>query len=182
MNQRTQGFLWLAGFVATIPAANYLIQHVGTQCIANGPCLVPVLPGVMAPSGVLMVGLALVLRDLVHSTLGGRWALLAIVLGAGLSAFLAPPALVLASAVAFLFSEMADFAVYAPMRGRWPAGAMLASGVAGAIVDSVLFLFIAFGSLQFVSGQIVGKLWMSVIAAILLRTVIGARQRSASVA
>ena len=164
------GPLCLAAFIATIPAANYLIQHVGVTCVPNGPCLVPVLPGLMAPSGVLMVGLALVLRDLVHSTLGGRWALYAIVTGTALSAFLAPPALVIASAVAFLASELADLAIYAPMRERWPAGAMLASGVAGAVVDSVLFLFIAFGSLQYAPGQVVGKLWMSVIAAVILRT------------
>jgi uncharacterized PurR-regulated membrane protein YhhQ (DUF165 family) len=156
-------------FIATIPAANYLIQHVGTTCVPDGPCLVPVLPGLMAPSGVLVVGLALVLRDMVHSALGVRWAFFAIVAGAALSSLLAPPALVLASVVAFLLSETADLLVYAPLRERWPSSAVLASGVAGAVVDSCLFLFIAFGSLQYVTGQVVGKLWMSVAAALLLR-------------
>src|SRR5262245_60609906 len=110
-------YVWLAGFIATIPAANYLIQHVGVTCVPSGPCLVPVLPGLMAPSGVLMIGLAFVLRDMVHSTLGVRWAMAAIIAGAGLSGLLAPPALVIASATAFLVSEVADLAVYAPMRG-----------------------------------------------------------------
>jgi uncharacterized PurR-regulated membrane protein YhhQ (DUF165 family) len=118
-----------------------------------------------------MIGLALVLRDAVHSTLGARWSIFAILAGAALSAGLAPASLVIASGVAFLFSEIADLAVYAPMRKRYPASAVLASGLVGAIVDSVLFLAIAFGSLQFVAGQIVGKVWMSILAAFTLKTI-----------
>ena len=175
------GYLWLAGFIATIPAANYLIQHIGVTCVPNGPCLVPVLPGLMAPSGVLMIGLALVLRDMVHSTLGVRWAIAGIIVGAGLSGFLAPPALVIASAVAFLVSEAADLAVYAPMRARFPSSAVLASGIVGAIVDSALFLFIAFGSFQYLTGQVVGKVWMSALAALILRAVYLARPRVTAV-
>ena len=64
------GYLALAGFVATIPAANWLIGNLGTTCVPNGPCLIPVGFGLMAPSGVLMIGLALVLRDLVQRRLG----------------------------------------------------------------------------------------------------------------
>ncbi len=48
--------LFLA-YIATIPAANWLIGNVGTTCVPNGPCLIPVGFGLMAPSGVLMVGL-----------------------------------------------------------------------------------------------------------------------------
>jgi queuosine precursor transporter len=71
--------LWLAAFIATIPAANWMIGHVGTACPPGGPCLIRVAPGVMASSGVLMIGLALVLRDLVHRELGVKWAAGAIV-------------------------------------------------------------------------------------------------------
>ena len=42
--------------------------------------------------------------------------------------------------------------------------AVLASGVVGLIADSVLFLWLAFGSLDFLAGQIVGKLWMVVLS------------------
>lgn len=171
-------FLWLAAFIATIPAANWLIQHVGTTCVPDGPCLVPVAPGLMAPSGVLVIGLALVLRDAIHASLGARWALAAILAGTAASTLLAPPALVLASGAAFLVSELADFAVYAPLRRRYPAGAVLASGVAGAVVDSALFLGIAFGSLAYLPGQVVGKLWMSLLAAIVIALL--ARRRAAS--
>ncbi|MBN4747477.1 VUT family protein, partial [Pandoraea nosoerga] len=59
------GIASLVGFIATIPLANWLIGNVGTTCVPGGPCIIPVGFGLMAPSGVLMVGLALVLRDLV---------------------------------------------------------------------------------------------------------------------
>jgi uncharacterized PurR-regulated membrane protein YhhQ (DUF165 family) len=154
----------LAGFAATIPSANWLIHNAGTVCIPNGPCLIPVFPGLMAPSGVLMIGLALVLRDVVHERLGWRWALIAIVVGAALSGLVASPALVIASAVAFLLSEAADMGVYTPLRNRQLIAAVFASGIAGALVDSAVFLYLAFGSFDHLTGQVVGKVWMSAIA------------------
>lgn len=162
------GYLAFALFAATIPAANWLIGNVGTVCVPNGPCLIPVGFGLMAPSGVLMVGAALVLRDVVHERLGQWWAVAAIVLGAVLSALFAAPALVVASAAAFLLAEAADFAVYAPLRRKHLAWAVLLSGAAGAAVDSAVFLWLAFGSLALIEGQVVGKLWMSLLAAAIL--------------
>ena len=158
------GYLALAAFAATIPAANWMIGNVGTVCIPGGPCLIPVAPGLMAPSGVLMIGLALVLRDLVHETLGWKWAIGAIMAGAILSGFVAPTALVVASVAAFALSELCDFAVYAPLRKRQLWVAVLASGIVGATVDSALFLQLAFGSLDHVAGNVVGKIWMSALA------------------
>ena len=64
---RLEGYLFLVAFGFCIPAANWMIGNVGTTCVPNGPCLVPVAPGLAAPSGVLMIGLALVLRDLVDA-------------------------------------------------------------------------------------------------------------------
>ena len=88
--QRTEGYTFLVLFCLTIPAANWLIGHAGTVCVSNGPCLVPVAPGIMAPSGVLMIGLALVLRDLVQRRLGVEFGIGAIIVGAAISAGLAP--------------------------------------------------------------------------------------------
>lgn len=158
--RRVEGVAFLAGYIACIPAANWLIQHAGTVCVPQGPCLVPVAPGLMAPSGVLMVGLALVLRDLVQRRLGIGFGLAAIAAGAALSALLAPPALVLASTVAFLLSELADFAVYTPLQRRGLVRAVLLSSLVGLVADSIVFLWLAFGSLDFLAGQIVGKAWM----------------------
>jgi len=75
-----RGMMAFLGFAATVPLANWMIGNVG-QCIPDGPCLIPVGFGLMAPSGVLVIGLALVLRDAVHSLLGWRWAALAILCG-----------------------------------------------------------------------------------------------------
>ena len=123
-----------------------------------------VAPGLMAPSGVLMAGIALVLRDLVQRRLGVVASSLAILAGAALSALLAPPALVIASAVAFLLSEFADLGVYTPLARRGLVLAVVASGVAGLVVDSIVFLWLAFGSLDFLSGQVVGKAWMVLLS------------------
>ncbi len=157
---RAEGFAFLAAFAASIPAANWLIGHFGSVCVPGGPCLIPVAPGVSAPSGVLMVGLALVLRDLVQRRLGIAWALAAIGVGALLSALFAPPSLVAASAIAFLFSELADLVVYTPLQRRRLLLAVFASSVVGLVVDSLLFLYLAFGSLDYLAGQIIGKAWM----------------------
>ena len=133
--KRIEGAIFLVLFCLTIPAANWMIGHVGTVCVPNGPCLVPVAPGIMAPSGVLMVGAALVLRDLVQRRLGVEFGIGAIVVGAMISAGLAPASLVLASAAAFLLSEFADFAVYTPLARRRLVAAVVASSIAGLVVE-----------------------------------------------
>jgi len=160
MSSKTQGYFYLAAFALCIPAANWLIGNVGTFCVPKGPCLIPVAPGLTAPSGVLMIGLALVLRDLVQRSLGVKWAAGAVLVGAALSAFFAPPALVIASATAFLLSELADLAVYTPLQKKGLVLAVFASSVVGLVIDSAVFLYLAFGSLDYLAGQVVGKMWM----------------------
>lgn len=170
-------YLALAGFFAIVPSANWLISNVGTTCIPNGPCLVPVGFGLTAPSGVLLVGLGLVLRDVIHEHFGAKVAAIAILAGAALSLLFAAPGLALASAVAFLLSEFADLMVYAPLRKKRIYSAVAFSGLAGAIVDSAVFLIIAFGSLDYLSGQVLGKFWLTLAALPILMAV---RQRRAA--
>lgn len=158
--------IYFIAFAICMPVANWLIGNVGTTCIPGGPCLIPVGFGLMAPSGVLMVGLALVLRDAVHEKLGAKWALAAIALGAGLSFATSPAALAIASTIAFVLAELGDFAVYSPLRKRGKALAVVASGAVGAVADSLLFVWLAFGSLEFSAGTIIAKLYASVIVAL----------------
>ena len=168
--RKAEGLAYFLAFMACIPAANWMIGHIGTSCPPGGPCLVPVLPWspqggpMMAPSGVAMIGIALVLRDLVQRRLGRAPALLAIVAGAALSGAIAPPALVVASTTAFLLSEFADFVVFTPLQKRGLVLAVLVSGLVGLVADSLMFLWLAFGSLDFLLGQIVGKAWMVLLA------------------
>ena len=70
MQSRTNGYIFLVLFALSIPTANWMIGNFGTFCVPDGPCLIPVAPGITAPSGVLMVGVALVLRDFVQRSLG----------------------------------------------------------------------------------------------------------------
>ena len=167
--RRIEGLIYLALFALTIPAANWMIGHFGTVCPPQGPCLIPVAPGLMAPSGVLMIGLALVLRDLVQRRLGLMAAVGAIALGAALSVLLAPPAIVIASGTAFLVSEVADLFVYTPLQRRHFVLAVLVSSFVGLVADSAVFLYLAFGSLDFLAGQVVGKAWMVLLAIPLVR-------------
>jgi uncharacterized PurR-regulated membrane protein YhhQ (DUF165 family) len=148
------GWWALAGYIATIVAANMAITYIG---------LVPVGFGLMAPAGVYCAGVAFTLRDVVQDTLGRRWTIAAILGGALLSAVLGGAALALASGIAFLISELADFAVYTPLRRRSWLAAALGSNVVGLVADSALFLWLAFGSLDFLAGQIVGKTWITLL-------------------
>ncbi len=181
MTQHIRNFVGIGsfvGFLACIPAANWMIHNVGTVCLPHGPCLVPVAPGIMAPSGVTAIGFALVIRDVVQRCLGVGAGLFAIAVGSAASVMVAPPSLVAASGIAFLLSEIADLAVYTPLQRRRLLAAVIASSVVGLVVDSVVFLLIAFGSLSFLPGQIIGKLW-AVLAAtpaiVLLRRTVPAR-------
>ena len=166
--RRRAVWVYAAAFAATVPAANWLIGNVGTACVPEGPCLIPVAPGLMAPSGVLVIGLALVLRDMVHEAAGVRASILAVGAGAALSLIFATPALAIASAAAFILAETADLAVYAPLRRRTRPGAVAASGVVGAVVDSALFTWLAFGSLEFSLGNALGKVYASLVVASVL--------------
>jgi uncharacterized PurR-regulated membrane protein YhhQ (DUF165 family) len=116
-----------------------------------------------------MVGAALVLRDQVQEHLGTQWSLGGILVGAILSYLLADPFIAIASIVAFGVSELVDFAAYTYLRERGRALAVAASGLVGAVMDSLAFLYIAFGSLAYVEGQIFGKLVISLLAAIAMK-------------
>lgn len=141
-------------FVATVFAANWALQRFGFVSVGFG---------LMAPAGVYFAGLAFTLRDVVHRTLG-RWAVLAAILIGAACSYLVSPTFAAASAVAFLVSETADLLVYEPLSRRTFLGGVLASNVVGTVVDSALFLWLAFGSLSFIQGQIVGKFWMTLAA------------------
>ncbi len=160
---KLDGWIYFVLFIGTIFLANYLISHVGVQFGPNEPHLIPVGFGLMAPSGVLAVGIGFTLRDLVQKRLGVKFSAIAVVIGAGVSAFLSP-ALALASGVAFLLSEGLDLMVYTPLRKKNLYMAVIGSNIVGLIVDSIVFLAIAFGAsgLDFLWGQVVGKMYMTI--------------------
>jgi len=157
-------YVAVALFLLCVPVANWMIHNIGTVCIPDGPCLIPVAPGIMSPSGVLVIGAALVLRDVVHRALGLRWVIGCILAGGILSYAVAPAALVMASVAAFLLSEGADLAVYTPLQKRGFIRAVVASSAVGLVIDSGVFLWLAFGSFVHIDGQIIGKAWMVLLS------------------
>ena len=162
--------LVLAGaYVGTILAANAAVQHFGP---------VPVGFGLLAPAGVFFAGLAFILRDLLQETSRRpkTYVLAAIAVGTVVSFVTGVGRIAEASAAAFLISELLDFAVYTPLRSRGFLIACAASNVVGAIVDSVVFLSIAFGSLAFLRGQVVGKLAVTLVFVVLYVAVRGQRK------
>jgi hypothetical protein len=161
--------IWLVGYVLTILAANWLIETFG---------VVPIGFGLAAPAGVVAVGLSFTLRDLVQDRLGRAWTLAAIALGAGLSLLVAAPFVAAASAAAFAVSELADMVVYTPLRARGFARAVVASNVVGSVVDSIAFLLLAFGSLEFLAGQVVGK-WLMIVPVLAIGWAVRSRRREA---
>jgi uncharacterized PurR-regulated membrane protein YhhQ (DUF165 family) len=166
MNRSARHFGVLAFllFLGAIPLANWMIGHVGSVCPPGQPCLVPVAPGLMAPSGVLVAGFALVLRDVLQRCLGMTAGLVAIALGTATSILVAPAQLALASGTAFCLSELADFALYTPLQRRRLVLAVIASAMLGSFVDSAVFLHLAFGSLAYLPGQVVGKTWAVLVS------------------
>lgn len=166
MNKRV-GIVATVLFVGTVWAANWAVKKYGP---------VPVGFGLEAPAGVYFVGVAFTLRDIIHRTLG-RYVVVGAILAGSLLAFFIEAnvsipggvvSLAVASAIAFLASELADLTVYEPVRERGWLPAVVASNIAGILVDSALFLWLAFGSLAFFRGQVVGKAWMTVAAVLLI--------------
>ena len=154
----------LTGYVASISAANWLTAHYG---------MVDVGLGLVTTAGTFAAGAALLLRDTVQDTLGRRWVLAGIAAGAALTAATSP-VLAVASTTAFLAAELADMGVYTPLRRRGWARAVLASNTVGAIVDTLLFLFLAGFPITVatVGGQLVGKLaWATLLPVLAVVTV-----------
>lgn len=142
------------GLLASVYAANYLVQHVGTVRIWPWH--------LYAPAGVYMAGVAFLFRDTVQRLHSVALALFGIACGATLS-LLVSANLAGASAAAFALSELAGLVVLW-LLGRWLLVAVVAAQLAAAAIDSAVFLWLAFGSLAFFQGQLVGKLTVLVLA------------------
>lgn len=159
-----------------LAAVSFIVAAVAANWLTSTYGLVPVGLGLMTTAGTFAAGLVLLLRDVVQDVGGRWWVLGCIAVGAALSAALAGPRLALASGVAFAVSELADAAVYTPLRRKGWGRAAFASGVVGSAVDSVLFLTLAgFPLWQALPGQMLVK--VGVTAAVVVPVVIARRLR-----
>lgn len=160
---------WVLAFVGCIAGANWAILHLGTDHGIGMPRTIAIGFGLESPSGVLFAGAQLTLRDLIHERLGAWKTLTVIAASAPLTALVASPTLALASVITFVAAETADLAVYSRLRRHGYTTAVLGSNVASAVVDSILFLALAFGFSQAAAGtagMTVGKLEASLITLI----------------
>lgn len=117
----------------------YLIAIVGINIGFEHvrPIMLP--GGAMWPPMSLAVGTIFVLRDYAQREIGHR-VLLVMLAGAALSYLMASPALAIASLLAYLVSEMTDWAVFSFT--HWPFGRRVwVSSAISAPVDSAVFLW-----------------------------------------
>lgn len=147
-----------AGYAAAIAGANWAFTLWPAVAVA----------GLQVPAGALFAGFTFTVRDLLQDAVGTRTTLLAIALGTGLSGLVAEPHIALASAAAFAVSELVDLAVYIPLRGESYLAAVGLSNTLGLLVDSLLFLPLAFGSLTYLTGHIAGKTTTTVLVVAVL--------------
>jgi uncharacterized PurR-regulated membrane protein YhhQ (DUF165 family) len=117
-------------YIALIVAVNYGFSVVP---------LVKLPDGTMWPPMSLVVGFIFVVRDFAQREIGHK-VLLAMLVGAGLSYVMADPYVAVASAAAFLVSEVADWLIYSltkrPLNQR-----IIYSSLLSTPLDSAVFLF-----------------------------------------
>jgi uncharacterized PurR-regulated membrane protein YhhQ (DUF165 family) len=120
--------MWTLGYIALIILVNW------------GFTVVPLVPlfGEMWPPMSLVVGLIFVARDFAQKEIGHK-VILAMLVAAGLSYFMASPFVAAASLAAFLISEFADWAIYTWTRKPF-AQRILISSVVSTPIDSAVFL------------------------------------------
>lgn len=164
-----------AGYVGLVILANWLASAYIVQ--------VPFTP-YLAPAGVFAIGGILVLRDWLQALYGLRWTM-PLVYVAGLVSWGIGDAagwttlqrIAVASVIAFTVSETVEALCFTPLRRRRLALGVALSGTVGLVLDSYIFLTIAFGSLAFIRGQVIGKAEMVVLGTVLTL----ARRRAAPV-
>ncbi|MEW1657899.1 VUT family protein [Streptomyces sp. NPDC093707] len=162
--------LAIVGYIAALVAANWATSHYG---------FIPAGFGQTATAGTVAAGGALMLRNVVQDQLGRCAVVAAVLFGSLLSALTSVPAVALASGCAVLISELADTAVYTPLRKRGWVRAVIPATLLGALLDTVVFLHLAgLPVWPQVPGQLAGKAWAVVVpiaAVIAVRAVRGQR-------
>lgn len=158
--------LLAAAFIGAAAISNWAVQHVGQNNGPNAPHTIPIGWGLHAASGVLLIGAMITLRDALHEQVGIKGTLLVIVVGSIVSALLAPASVALASGITMLAAESADALVYQRLRRRGYMVAAVASNLVSSLLDSALFLIIAYGVTAMRNGTYpltVGKLEVSLV-------------------
>lgn len=132
-------------FIAAAASSNWAIANLGKDNGPGAPHTIPIGWGLEAPSGVVLIGAMITLRDALHERIRLRGTLVVIVVAALVSATFAPASIAFASGLTLLVAETTDALVYQRLRRRGWLTAATASNAVSAVVDSALFLLLAFG-------------------------------------
>jgi len=155
--------IYVGIYLASLVVANLLVAKLG-------PWFSPI-------NSFVLIGLDLSLRDKLHDAWQGKNLTIKIgclIVAAGLISYLLNPAagtIALASVVAFCAAMAADSIVYQLLRRQGWMTRANGSNMAGAIVDSLIFPTIAFGSFvpQRVAQQFVAKVFGGAVWSFILR-------------
>jgi|GEM_PF-1495983 len=157
---------WVVVFVACIALANWSLLHVGLDNGPGRPRTILLGLGWVAPSGVIFAGVLLTVRDVIHERIGQIGTLAVIVASSPLTAITSSESIAVASVVTFLVAETVDLVVYSAVRHRGRTRAVVVSNVASGLLDSCVFLIVAFGVEAAVHGaapMTVGKVAASLV-------------------
>ena len=147
-------------YLGSIVIANLLVMNFGIIEVA----------GLTFPAGAAAVGFTFTARDLVQRRYG-KWGCWFWMLAAAAISALFSPTLALASLGAFVVAEGLDWAVFtaAPLSFR---GRAIFSNIVGTPLDSVVFVYLAFGPVwDAMWGQTLIKLASSLLIVFLVRNV-----------
>ena len=140
--------------------------------------IIPIGFGLAVPAGVFMIAPIFTLRDSLHRTYGARMVTILILVASafsyGLSIVLGNEMLgrvTIASVIAFFVSENVDTFVYHLTRRKSWMTRVLSSNAVSSLVDSILFIGIAFGIVwPLIIGQYIVKMVLAYFTGLSLRS------------
>lgn len=165
------GRRWTALYVALMPIINWAFAGIST---------IP-LPEAMGGGEwhpfTVVTGLVLVVRDFAQREIK-HWIFGAMIVGLALSTLTAWPVIVVASGVAFLISETADWAVYT-FSNRPLSQRILISSCVSAPIDQALFLYLASQVVpgMFAWGSVITGIISKLIGAYVVSRIVAAQER-----
>jgi hypothetical protein len=165
---------WTALYVGLMPLINWAFAGIDTIAIPEN------LGGGAWHPFTIVTGLVLVVRDFAQREIK-HWILGAMVVGLALSTLTAWPVIVVASGVAFLISETADWAVYTFFK-RPLSQRILISSAVGAPIDQIAFIGLASLVVPgiFAWGTILTGIVSKLIGAYIVSRIVARQERRAA--
>lgn len=165
------GYRWTALYVALMPLINWAFAGIDTIAVPAS------LGGGAWHPFTIVTGLVLVFRDFAQREIK-HWIFAAMAAGLALSTLTAWPVIVVASGVAFLISETADWAVYT-FSNRPLSQRIMISSLVSAPIDQVVFIYLASLVVDdiFAWGTILTGVLSKLLGAWVVSQLVAARER-----